>query len=220
MLKKIAAVAVPSILQQSFVSVGNIFIQNLVNGFGAPVIAGYSAAVKLNTFAITSFAALANGLSTFTSQNLGAGREDRVKRGFKWGIAIALAIAAPFFIVYFFFGENLVTAFIKDASDLAIGTGTEFFRIIAPFYFVICLKLAADGLIRGAGAMSYFMICTFSDLLLRVVLAYILAPIMGAAGIWISWPTGWLLSTILSLTFCFTGAWKPERRKKRGKAKT
>lgn len=70
MLKKISYMSIPSILQQSFVSVGNIFIQSLINSFGSAVIAGYSAAMKLNTFAVTSYSTLGNGLSGFTAQKL------------------------------------------------------------------------------------------------------------------------------------------------------
>lgn len=81
MLKRISMIAVPSILQQSFISVGNIFVQGLINSFGSSVIAGYSAAVKLNTFTITSFTTLGNGVSSFTAQNIGAGKKDRIRRG-------------------------------------------------------------------------------------------------------------------------------------------
>ena len=81
MLKRIARIAIPSILQQSFVSIGNIFVQGLINSFGSSVIAGYSAAIKLNTFTITSFTTLGNGISSFTAQNIGAGKVDRVKQG-------------------------------------------------------------------------------------------------------------------------------------------
>ena len=68
-LKEISSVAIPSILQQSFISIGNLFIQYMINDFGSSVIAGYSAAIKLNTFAITSFANFGNGISSFTAQN-------------------------------------------------------------------------------------------------------------------------------------------------------
>ena len=96
MLGKIAFIAIPSILQQSFVSVGNLFIQGLVNSFGSGVLAGYSAAVKLNNFAITSFSTLGNGVSNFTAQNLGAGKEERVEKGFHSGILIAACIGVFF----------------------------------------------------------------------------------------------------------------------------
>lgn len=96
MLGKISRIAVPSILQQSFISIGNIFIQGLINSFGSSVIAGYSAAIKLNTFAITSLTTLGNGTSSFTAQNLGAGKQGRVKAGFGAAVKLALIITVPF----------------------------------------------------------------------------------------------------------------------------
>lgn len=84
-------VAVPSILQQSFVSVGNLFIQALINSYGSDVIAGYSAAIKLNTFAIVSITTLGSGVSSFAAQNYGAGLMDRVRLGFKAGIKMVAA---------------------------------------------------------------------------------------------------------------------------------
>ena len=96
MFGKVCRLAVPSILQQSFVSIGNIFIQSLINQNGSHVIAGYSAAIKLNTFAITSATTLGNGMSNFTAQNLGAGKLDRIREGVKGGIKMSAAIAVLF----------------------------------------------------------------------------------------------------------------------------
>ena len=72
-LKKIFSISIPSTLQQSFISVGNIVIQSVINGFGAGVIAGYAASVKLNNLVVTSFTTLGNGISNYTAQNIGAG---------------------------------------------------------------------------------------------------------------------------------------------------
>lgn len=83
LMKKIMIIAVPSILQQSFISVGNILIQSVINGFGASVIAGYSAAVKLNNMVITSFTTIGNGISNFSAQNLGAHKYGRIEEGFR-----------------------------------------------------------------------------------------------------------------------------------------
>lgn len=88
LLVKIAAIAVPSILQQSFISVGNIIIQGIINDFGSSVIAGYAASVKLNNLVITSLTTLGNGVSNFTAQNIGANKLPRVKEGFKAGIKL------------------------------------------------------------------------------------------------------------------------------------
>lgn len=99
-LKKITLYSIPSILQQSFISVGNIFVQYLVNSFGSSCIAGYSSAIKLNTFAITSFTTLSNGLSSFVAQNYGAGRNDRIRSGYKAGLVISAIVAVPFILCF------------------------------------------------------------------------------------------------------------------------
>ena len=208
MMGRIARSAVPSILQQSFISVGNLFIQSLVNSFGSAVVAGYSAAVKLNTFALTGFTTLGNGLSSFTAQNIGAGRPERVKQGFRAGAGMTLCVAVPFIAAFVFAGPQMVRLFLSAPSADALAQGTLFLNIVAPFYVLISLKLAADGVLRGAGCMGQFMTATFTDLILRVILAFLLAPRFGAAGIWMSWPLGWAVAAALSLGFYFTGGWR------------
>lgn len=208
MLQRIVVFAIPSILQQSFVSVGNLFIQGLVNGFGSSVVAGYSAAVKINTFGVTCFGTLGNAVSSFTAQNIGANSEERVKKGLGAGLKMGLIVATLFFFGCFFRGPSLIRLFMKEETAVALETGVVFLKIVAPFYFVVSLKLVTDGVLRGAGAMKYFMISTFSDLILRVVLGYILAVPFGSTGIWMSWPVGWFIGTVMSLAFYAKGVWK------------
>lgn len=214
MLMQIARVAIPSILQQSFISVGNIFIQWLVNGFGSSVIAGYSAAVKLNTFGLTCFTTLGNGVSNFTAQNLGAGKEDRVRSGLRTGLVMAMIVCVPFVVCYTVFGGAFVGIFMENGSSgAALQTGVEFLRIVSPFYFVISVKLVADGVLRGSAAMVPFMIATFTDLILRVILAFILSGMLGSStGIWLSWPIGWTVAMALSLYYYFHGVWRLRAR--------
>ena len=183
-------------------------MQNLINGFGSSVIAGYSAAIKINTFAITCFSTLGTAVSGFTAQNIGAGYTERVKKGLGAGMKMAFAIGAVFFIFCFFKGSMLIELFMKQRTELAMETGRQFLAIVAPFYFVVSMKLLADGVLKGSGAMSYFMIATFTDLILRVILAYILAIPFGTTGIWLSWPVGWVMGTGLSLIFYGKGVWK------------
>ncbi|MGN0695207.1 MAG: MATE family efflux transporter [Oscillospiraceae bacterium] len=203
-LREIGVISLPSVLQQSFVSVGNLFIQSLVNGYGATVIEGYSAAVKLNTFAITVFATVGNGISSFTAQNNGAGRPDRIRKGLMAGIVFALVIAGLFFGLYFFLPKTFVGMFMNEgSSEEAINTGIEFLKTVAPFYFVICLKLACDGVFRGAEKMGLFMLSTFIDLALRVISAFVLSGIMGASGIWNAWPSSWVVGSIIAVICCF-----------------
>ena len=200
-LVKLLKIAIPSILQQSFISIGNIIIQSVINEFGAGTIAGYSAAVKLNNLVITSFTTLANGISNFTAQNLGAGKSERIRDGFKAGLKMVWIISIPLVLLYFFAGKQLLYLFLDNPTNTAIHTGIMFLCILSPFYFVVSAKLVADGILRGAGLMSRFMITTFTDLILRVVLAIILSKQFGSTGIWCAWPVGWSISTTLSVIF-------------------
>ncbi|HAG14664.1 MAG TPA: MATE family efflux transporter [Ruminococcus sp.] len=207
LLGKIAAVAVPSILQQSFVSVGNIIIQSLINSFGSGVIAGYAAAVKLNNLVITSLTTLANGVSNFTSQNLGACKPERVREGFRAGLRLVWTICIPLIVLYFAAGKYLVYVFLDAPTADALQTGIIFLRILSPFYLIAAAKLIADGVLRGSGMMNQFMAATFADLLLRVVLAMILSRPFGSVGIWMAWPIGWTTAMLLSVSFYRSGKW-------------
>lgn len=207
LLGKISVVAVPSILQQSFISVGNIIIQGVINSFGSAVIAGYSAAVKLNNLVITSLTTLGNGISNFSAQNLGAGKMGRIRAGFRAGLRLVWTLCIPFALLYFFLGKSLVYIFLDDGSGEAMLTGVMFLRIVAPFYFVVAAKLVSDGVLRGLGKMRQFMTATFTDLVLRVVLAFGLSRLWGVTGIWLSWPIGWSVATVISLSF-YGSIWK------------
>jgi len=202
LLKKIMAIAIPSILQQSFISVGNILIQSVINGFGASVMAGYSAAVKLNNMVITSFTTIGNGISNFSAQNLGAKKYGRIKECFHAGIKMVWCLCIPFCILYIFFGRNLLLLFMGETSTAALMTGRQFLWILSPFYFAVSAKLVADGILRGTSAMGRFMAATFTDLVLRVVLAFVLSDLTkAAAGIWCAWPIGWTMAMVLSISF-------------------
>lgn len=207
-LRQLAVIAVPSILQQSFISVGNIIIQGVINGFGTGVMAGYSAGVKLNNLVITSFTTLGNGISNYTAQNMGAGKPERVRQGFSAGLRLVWAVCLPLALFYFLGGEWLLRLFMDQPTAAAVRTGVLYLRILSPFYFVVSAKLTADGILRGAGLMRAFMVSTFTDLALRVALAAVLSrTALGSAGIWCSWPIGWSCGTLLSLLFYRRGPW-------------
>lgn len=207
--KNFAVVAVQSILQQSFISVGNIMIQSVINGFGTAVMAGYSAAVKLNNMVVTSLTTLGNGISNYTAQNLGANKFDRIKEGFKVGLILVWSLCIPLVLLYELAPRWLVFIFLKNSTGEAMDTGILFLRIVSPFYFVISAKLVSDGILRGSGMMVKFMIATFTDLILRVALAFILSgSALKVTGIWISWPIGWSVAMIISLIFYFTTKWE------------
>lgn len=205
---RITGVAVPSILQQSFISVGNLVVQRLINGYGWAVIGGFSAAMKLNTFTIVALTALGSAVSSFSAQNIGAGKTERVMQGLKASLGLAFGVAIPFTLVYVLLSNQAMGLFVDSSETEIIAAGAQFLRIVAPFYLIIAIKLCADGVLRGAGAMTPFMISTFSDLILRVGLSYLFAAWWAETGIWLSWPVGWIIGTAASAAFVVSGIWK------------
>ncbi len=199
--KKIIAIAIPSTLQQSFVSIGNIFIQSIINGFGSTVMAGYAAAIKLNNMVIMTFTAMGNGMSNYAAQNYGAGKKDRISKGLRAGLKLVFIVSIIIVAIYMLFTTNLIQVFMKDSGAKAIDVGVKFLHIIVPFYFVVSVKITCDGVLRGVGVMKQFMASTFSDLLLRVCLAFCFSAEWGIVGVWCAWPVGWTIGTILSIVF-------------------
>ena len=199
--KQIFAIAVPSIMQQSVLSVGNLFIQDIVNRYGSAVVAGYSGAIKLNTFAINIFMTLGSCLSSYTAQNIGAGKAERIPLGFRTGLKLSAVAAVPFVVLYVGFSRLMMGLFLNAESEEAIRAGMEFLRIVAPWYLMIVVKLMTDGIIRGAGAMMYFVAATVPDLIFRILFALLFSRKFGSTGIWMAWPFGWIAATVLTLVF-------------------
>ena len=201
MLGTILFVAIPSVLQSSFVSVGNLLIQSLINGCGKGVIAGFSAAFKINTFYLTCIGTTGNAVSAFTAQNVGAGKPERVKKGLFAGLIIGFILTMPFLVSNVLAGKERLFIFLDEGGSEALTVGNMFLMITAPFYLFITVKLICDGVLKGTKSMALFMTSTFTDLILRVILAFILFNFLGYSGIFSSWPVGWVAGAILSYSF-------------------
>ena len=146
---------------------------------------------------------MGNSVSSFTAQNIGAEQYQRVRKGFRVGAVLCVGIAALFTIVYVVFSNELIYLFMDKTqgnTEAAAEAGRQFLTIVSPFYLAVALKLTGDAILRGGGRVGAFMVTTFSDLILRVVFAFILKPHFGATGIWLSWPVGWTISGIISIT--------------------
>lgn len=209
-LKTISLIAVPSIIQSCFVSVGGLFIQKIINRMGYATIAGFGSAIKLNTFAVNCIGVIATATSSFTAQNIGANKPERVTQGYKAAMKLELLFCIPFVILYFFFPGFFVGLFSKEKTPEVLAVGSQFIQYCCPLYAVLSVKLISDSVLRGGGAMRAFMFTTFSDLLLRVVLAYILTPFLGFTGISLAWPIGWIISSAISYVLYKKGYWKSQ----------
>ncbi|MBQ0072319.1 MAG: MATE family efflux transporter, partial [Spirochaetales bacterium] len=123
LFRRILAVAIPSTLQQSFISIGNIILQSVINSFGPSVIAGYAAGVKINNMFISGLTTLGNGMSNYTAQNKGAGKMDRIRDGFKAGLQLVWTLAIPVALLYFFVCRPILLVFMDTTATDAIKTG-------------------------------------------------------------------------------------------------
>ena len=200
-LKRFVALAVPSILQQSSISIGTVIIQSSINACGVGVTAGYAAGIKLHNMVVAAFTAVGNGISNFTAQNIGAKQFERVKQGHKTGIQMVWTLCVPIVLLFSFAGGPLIHLFIDEPTELALQSGTLFLYCCGFPYFLLSVKLITDGVLRGVGMMKEFAFATTLDLILRVILVQVLAEPLGYIGIWLSWPLGWVLGTSLSLYF-------------------
>ena len=120
MLRRLTNYAVPSIAQQSFVSVGNVVIQYYINLCGATVIAGFSAANRVNQFALTCCMSFASGLSSYVAQNIGARKLDRIGPGLKWGAVYSLGLSVVFMAIYLPFANKIISCSFRRAVPPAL----------------------------------------------------------------------------------------------------
>ena len=215
MLQSIMIIALPSIVQQGVISVGNFMVQGVVNHFGKAVIAGFAVGVKLRTFAMAIFISGSNALATFSAQNMGADNPQRVKKGFLYSALFTWCVILPFVVLYVFFGEFMIRLFVKDISAAALNAGMTYLKIVAPFFFIISIKSNSDAVLKGSAKMVQFMISTMLDLFLCVGFAYLLGYSLNTElGIWWSWPIGWVIATCVSFGFYLSGIWyKPTKHK-------
>ncbi len=210
LLRRMAVIAIPSICQQSFVSVGVFFVQGLVNALGAFTIAGFSAALKVSTFALMVMNSLPNALSSYAAQNIGAQDIDRVRRGMRASLIMSEVVICCIIGLFFLCGDEILKLFLgDDANGSVINVGVEYLLIVAPFYPLVGLKNCCDSVLRGGGAMGPFMVTTLADLALRVILAYVLMPLRGFAGICYAYPLGWVIGTTISVLFYLSNLWIP-----------
>lgn len=209
--KLIMLMSLPSILQNSTVSIGQLFVQGLVNSFGnANLVAAYGSAFKINYIIISIFLTISNAMATFTSQNVGAKRIDRAKEGLKGGLISVIAIALLSTAIYLIFAKQLVGVFINHSNKEIIDIGSQFLYVLAPFYVVVCIKIIFDGFIRGAGDMAGFTTSTMTDLIIRVGLSFIFVKCfdLSYVSIWWSWPIGWVVGAMISIIFFLSKRWQ------------
>lgn len=199
---------VPNTIQQSIVSFGNVFIQRLVNSFGASAMAAYTVGVRLESYLFVPAVGLSVGVSTFTAQNIGAGRLDRVRCGARSATVITLCIAVTLELLSFTFASTLATLFGVDGEALTLSV--SYIRFLAFCFWLFAVYIVFSGLLQGAGDVLFAMMGSLISLFIRVAMSYtlVLGFDMDFSAIWKAMPVGWIAALALALGRYFTGGWK------------
>ena len=201
-------IAIPSIVQQSIVSIGMLLVQSVVNSFGSSVLAGYSAGMRIESICIVPMIATGNAVSTFTAQNIGAKQPERVKKGYHGGIRMVAVFAVIICAILQLFYGNIVRVFLEeDAGAAAYATGSSYLKFIGWFFVLIGLKASTDGVLRGAGDVNVYMAANLLNLGIRVLFANLMAPVVGIQAVWWSVPIGWSVNFLVSYIWYRTGRW-------------
>lgn len=185
-------------VQQSIMNFGILMIQGLVNSFGATVMASFAVAVKLDTIAYMPAQEFGNAYSLFVSQNYGAGKAERIRKGTKISFILSVIFCASISVLIFIFADNLMRLFVASSEMQIIAEGVRYLRIEGSMYVGIGILFLWYGYFRGINKPYISLLLTIISLGTRVVLSYALAPntILGVTAIWLSIPIGWILADI------------------------
>jgi len=200
-------IGLPSGLQHMFVAMGMVALFRIVNSFGTNVIAAYSVAGRIDSFAIMPAMNFAMALTTFTGQNLGANKPHRVINGLKATLFMTAIISVSFSLAAILFGKQLMHMFTADPEVILIGA--EYLVIVGVFYVVFSTMFSINAVFRGAGDTIVPMFITlFSLWAIRVPLSWYLSQHFGYHGIWWGIPLAWVIGTIFSFFYLLSGKWK------------
>ncbi|MGE4290045.1 MAG: MATE family efflux transporter [Salinivirgaceae bacterium] len=206
-LRQGVRIGLPSGLQQTFVAMGMMALMGIVNSFGTNVIAAYSVGSRIDSFASLPAMAFSAALATFTGQNLGAGKDERLKKGLISTLFMAGMFGIIITALIITFRTQLVGLFNNDPEVIRIGS--EYLTIVNIFYLVFVLMFVMYGALRGAGATLIPMFISVLSLwLIRVPLAAILSKTYGETGIWWAVPIAWTVGLSGAFIYYLSGKWK------------
>ncbi len=197
-LNEILHLSFMTCIQQSVMNFGILMVQGLVNSFGSVVMAAFSVAVKIDSFAYMPVQDFGNAFSTFVAQNYGAEKPERIKRGVRSAVRTSFLFSVGVSLLVVLFAKPLMLIFIKPQESEILNVGIRYLRIEGSFYCLIGFLFLLYGYFRAVKCPAISLVLTVISLGTRVILAYLLSadPAIGVDGIWAAVPIGWLLADV------------------------
>lgn len=212
MIFKIIKTGIPSGLQSSMISIGNMCVQGLINSFGAVTMAAYTASSKIDSVAIQVVMSIAMSLSVYSSQNMGAGNIERIKMGLKKTLVVMIGICTVIAALVLTFKSQLLSIFLDPVSAAeATAIGCTYLTIIGVAYIICGVMQCFQNLIKGAGDINIVMAAGIVELLTRVGASYLFVRIWGVTGLWIAIPVSWGSACLIPVIRYFSGKWINKR---------
>lgn len=198
-LNLLSKLALPSIVQQSTITIGQLLVQSVVNSFGVEILAGFSAAFRVESLIIVPITSLGNAVSSFTSQNVGARKLERLGQGLRAALVMVGLYSLMVLILLKLNSLSIIEFFMnKNSSERAIDTGLAYLNFIGFFFILVGTKHCVDGVLRGVGDVRVFTFANIVNLFIRVSLSMALAHKIGIEMVWYAVPLGWLANLIIS----------------------
>jgi len=206
--RKCIRLGIPVAIQNSFVSVSLMAMQGVINSFNEVVIAANTAAARIEQLVLQPSMSVGAAVASFTGQNIGAGKIDRARKGLR-SASMIIIIFALIMLPVMYFGSEVIMGFFTNKDDVeVVKVGVEAIRVTSFFYAFVGFIFVTRNFLSGTGDINIPMIMGFSEVVVRVILANVLAGFLGYHGIWWSTAFTWLITAFVGILRVLSGKWK------------
>lgn len=207
-IASIIKTGLPGALESCLISLGTMSVQRLVNSFGSVTMAAYTASTKIDSIAIAPVVSVANAISVYTGQNIGAGNIERIKKGLYQALAALICACVVITSVIVIFRHRFLCLFLDESYAAAsIIIGEKYLSIVCFAYVIAAVMRSYLNVLRGAGDVNTSAISGITELVGRIIFAYILVSPMGVTGIWIATPISWAMGAAIPIIRYYSGKW-------------
>lgn len=193
-IRRLCYMGVPMGLQYSITAIGSVILQAAVNGLGSIIVAAVTAAGKISMFLCCPFDALGSTMATYTGQNIGAGKLERISEGIKKSMIIGSVYSIVALMISVFFGKSLALLFVNENEIEILAKVSENLIIVAAFYIPLCIVNVVRFTIQGMGYSTFAILAGVCEMIARALCGFILVPIFGYVAVCLASPVAWIFA--------------------------